>query len=140
MSEKSILLVEDDYLDAINVERSLQKLRVPYPLVVARNGKEAMDMLTGNEVPVIEPFPAVIILDLNMPKMNGIEFLRKMRSNPKLKDIHVFITTTSSEELDRTSAQNLGISGYIIKPINFDGEGNRESSIDNFNLMLELLK
>jgi len=139
--EVSILLVEDDYLDIRNVERELKKINVNLPLHIARNGREALAMLRGEGVPVINPLPKVVMLDINMPKMNGIEFLTEVRRDPILRDLNVFIMTTSTEESDRLAGKNLNISGYIEKPLTFDSFGGKSgSSIDSFSLFLDLLK
>ena len=143
MSEKinNILLVEDDYLDIMNVERELKRIGMEQPLLVARNGREALKMLRGEgDVPKISPAPSVILLDINMPKMNGIEFLTEMRHDPEFSHIPVFIMTTSNEETDRMSAQKLNVAGYILKPLTFDNFDNNLSSLDSFNLFLDLIK
>jgi CheY-like chemotaxis protein len=132
----SILLVEDDYMDIINVERELRKLNINLPLHIARNGEEALTLLKSNEA-----LPSVIMLDINMPKMNGLELLSWIRNDAELQHLNVFITTTSMEECDRTEAAELHVSGYIEKPLTFDTFGDRSSSrIDTFSLFLELLK
>ena len=137
---KTILLVEDDYLDTMNVQRALRKLNSNHVLHTAYNGKEALTMLRGDGMPRLNPAPDIILLDLNMPRMNGIEFLRELRADESLKHIPVFITTTSNEEYDRSAVQALGVSGYIVKPLNFDNKGNPVSSMDTFNLMIDLLR
>jgi len=140
-NDANILLVEDDYLDIMNVERELKKLNINLPLHVARNGREALNMLRGEGgVPKIEPAPRLVLLDINMPKMNGIEFLEAVRQDPELKNLNVFIMTTSNEESDRMAAQNLKATGYIVKPLSFDKFGGDNSTIDSFSLMLDLLK
>ena len=115
MEKHTILLVEDDELDVISVERSLKKIESEYNLYTAYNGIEALDILKKMNANAL---PDVILLDLNMPKMNGIEFLRIIRTDGLLKDIKVFVMTTSSESSERAEAEELGISGYIIKPLN----------------------
>ena len=140
-TEASILLVEDDYLDIRNVERELKKINVNLPLYIARNGREAMGMLKGEGFPKIEPLPKVVMLDINMPKMNGIEFLTEIRKDPILRDLNVFIMTTSNDDTDRIAAKNLNVSGYIEKPLTFDTFGGKGgSTIDSFSLFLDLLK
>ena len=124
-----ILLVEDDELDVISVERNLKKLDTQYRLYKAYNGKEALAMLTAVDDPVR---PDVILLDLNMPKMNGIEFLKIIRNDDNLKDIKVFVMTTSTEIVDRSITEQLGISGYIIKPLNYSDNTKRADSMDAF--------
>jgi CheY-like chemotaxis protein len=128
MKKHTILLIEDDELDVISVQRSLKKLNIPYELHTAYNGKEALEMLTDDKVSLI---PDVILLDLNMPKMNGIEFLASLRTNERFKNINVFIMTTSSENNDRVSAEKMGVSGYIIKPLNY-GNSKKTDSMDAF--------
>lgn len=130
-----ILLVEDDYLDAMNVQRVFTKLHLPHEVSVAHNGIEALDMLKENNYN-----PDLILLDLNMPKMNGLEFLHALRGTDRHGRSKVFVMTTSDEESDRAEAERLGISGYIIKPLSFDRFDNPNSSIDSFNLLCDLLK
>jgi CheY-like chemotaxis protein len=140
-NQVSILLVEDDYLDIMNVERELKKLNINLPLYVARNGREALNMLKGESgAERIDPLPSVVLLDINMPRMNGIEFLEAVRADPQLMNLNVFIMTTSNEETDRLAAQNLKATGYIVKPLSFDKFGGSDSTLDSFNLMLDLLK
>lgn len=127
MKKHTILLIEDDELDIISVQRSLKKLETEYELHTAYNGIEALYMLRNAHI-----FPDVILLDLNMPKMNGIEFLGLLRADKALKDIRVFIMTTSSESADRDLAEELGISGYIIKPLNYTDNTKRSDSMDAF--------
>ena len=128
MDKKIILLVEDDQLDVISVERSLNKIDQQFELFTAYNGIEALEILKENP----ESLPDVILLDLNMPKMNGIEFLKIIKAEERYKDINVFIMTTSGEEADRRTAEELGISGYLIKPLNFTNNNKRTDSLDAF--------
>jgi len=131
MKKNVILLVEDDELDVISVQRSLKKLDQEYELHNAYNGVEALELLRGRKGhDGINP--DVILLDLNMPKMNGIEFLKELRKDERLKDVKVFIMTTSGEESDRKEADQLGISGYLIKPLNFTDNRKRTDSLDAF--------
>lgn len=127
----NILLVEDDQLDAIDIRRSLDKMKIFYQLHVARNGEEALEMLNGET----GLHPDVALVDINMPKMNGLEFLSAIRSDERWKDLKCFIITTSNEKVDRETAAQLGISGYIIKPLKL----NNASSLDAFNLMIDLM-
>jgi CheY-like chemotaxis protein len=130
MKTPTILLIEDDELDTISVERSLKKLEIQYELHTAYNGLEALHLLRGETDKAL--YPDVILLDINMPRMNGIEFLKIIRGDEKLKDLKVFIMTTSSESNDRINAENLGISGYIIKPLNYTDNTKRPDSMDAF--------
>ncbi|QHT70481.1 response regulator [Rhodocytophaga rosea] len=132
----NILLVEDDYLDTMIVERTLRKMNVVHKLYIARNGQEALNMLRGKGAEKINPLPSIIMLDINMPKMNGLEFLSELRSDEELKDIKVFVMTTSDQEQDKIASQELGVSGYIIKPLNLSYSS---ASKDNFNLFIDLM-
>jgi CheY-like chemotaxis protein len=129
MIKNTILLVEDDELDVISFERTLKKLDLEYDLHVAHNGKEALSLLNDEKLGIV---PDVIILDINMPKMNGLEFLKTLRNEKKFRDLKVFIMTTSSESSDRTIARELGISGYIIKPLSYTDNTKRNDSMDSF--------
>lgn len=140
MKHKTILLVEDDYLDVTSVKRVLNKFKIDHTLHVAHNGVDALAILNGNSPGGIKVLPDIILLDLNMPKMNGLEFLRIIKNYYSLNSIKIFIMTTSSEEYDKIAAQNLGVTGYILKPLNFDNYSKKESSLDTLNLMTELVK
>ncbi|SHK61498.1 response regulator [Hymenobacter psychrotolerans] len=136
----SILLVEDDQMDIMNVQRELRKNNVDVPLHIARNGREALNMLRGEAgQPKIEQ-PSVVMLDINMPRMKGLELLEKLRSDPEFVNLNVFIMTTSDLESDRFKAQELAVSGYIIKPLSFDSFGEGGTTVDGFSLFLDLLK
>lgn len=123
MEEKlvTILLVEDDYVDVMNVKRAFDKNNIKNPLAHAKNGLEAINMLRGDEGYVqMDPLPRIILLDLNMPQMNGMEFLKELRNDEMLKSISVFVMTTSNDERDRFEAYNLNVAGYILKPVSFE--------------------
>lgn len=128
MTPKTILLIEDDELDVISVQRTLKKFYTTYDLQVAHNGKEALTMLTRAEDTVR---PDVVLLDLNMPKMNGIEFLKTIRQDAALAHLQVFVMTTSSETTDRTLTEQLGVAGYIIKPLGYTND-KKADSMDAF--------
>jgi CheY-like chemotaxis protein len=130
----NILLVEDDQLDVINVQRTLAKINLTHKLFIAKNGEEALTLLKGNGGEKSIPTPDLILLDINMPKMDGFELLNVLRSDPEFKDIKVFIITTSDDEADRDLSNNLGISGYIVKPLSLNS-----SSKDNFSLLIDLM-
>lgn len=112
----NILLVEDDAVDVINVRRAFEKSNESSELHVAQNGIEALQMLRGGKVPGER---RIVLLDLNMPRMNGIEFLRHVRSDPQLNLIPVVVLTTSEDERDRIEAFNLNVAGYLVKPVTF---------------------
>lgn len=114
-SLKPILLVEDDSADVLIIRRALRDLKIENQLVNAKNGEEGLQYL-GN--PKNER-PCIILLDLNMPKMDGIEFLEIIKSDEQLKSIPVIALTTSQSNGDISTCFDLGISGYIVKPVDF---------------------
>ncbi|NJK48878.1 response regulator [Candidatus Gracilibacteria bacterium] len=119
----NILLVEDDEVDVMNIKRAFKKNNITNPLYIASNGLEALNMLQNEDgkSPVIPPHRRLILLDLNMPKMGGIEFLKKLRADPKLKSIPVVVLTTSNQDQDRVEAYQLNVAGYLLKPLTFSG-------------------
>lgn len=129
MKKNTILLIEDDELDVISFERTLKKLNTECDLFIAHNGKEALNLLNDPENPIL---PDVVLLDLNMPKMNGTEFLRALRNEKKFNELKIFIMTTSTEPADRAITEELGISGYIIKPMSYTDNTRRADSMDSF--------
>jgi CheY-like chemotaxis protein len=112
----NILLVEDDQVDVMNVRRAFDRNRIANPLFVASDGVEALDMLRDGRVPGGR---RIVLLDLNMPRMNGIEFLRELRHDPALRLIPVVVLTTSNDERDKVEAYNLNVAGYLLKPVTF---------------------
>jgi CheY-like chemotaxis protein len=121
MDEKllHILLVDDDEVDVMNVQRAFKKNNIINPLYVANNGLEALALLRGQGALAIPGPRRMILLDLNMPKMNGLEFLRAIREDPELRPLTVVVLTTSDDERDRIEAYNLNVAGYILKPVTF---------------------
>jgi CheY-like chemotaxis protein len=112
----NILLVEDDEVDVMNVRRAFERNKIRNPLWHAGNGEEALRILREGEIPVER---RLVLLDLNMPRMNGIEFLRALRADPELRSTPVVVLTTSDDERDRVDAYNLNVAGYILKPVTF---------------------
>ncbi|KYF74804.1 response regulator [Sorangium sp. So ce119] len=112
----NILLVEDDEVDVMNVRRAFKRNNISNPLWVAGNGVEALEMLRSGVIPVER---RLILLDLNMPKMNGIEFLRELRADPELVSTSVVVLTTSNDDRDKVGAFNLNVAGYLLKPVTF---------------------
>lgn len=137
-SQRSVLLVEDDFFDTMTVQKSFEKFNVPHQLHTAFNGLEALDLLLGhNGAAAIDPLPEVILLDLNMPKMNGHELLAELQQHAHLRDIPVFVTTSSEMDIDRLQAEELNVRGYIIKPLDFE---NTRDMVDSMSLLETLLK
>ncbi len=112
---RPVLLVEDDTIDAMTVQRAFRDLKVTNPLQHAVNGEQALAYLQNPE----NDKPCVILLDLNMPKMNGTEFLAVAKTDPAIKKIPVIVLTTSSEERDIVQSFRLSVAGYIIKPVDY---------------------
>lgn len=108
-----ILLVEDDEVDVQALERAFQKFKIANPLSVAQDGLEALEKLRDATNPL--PRPYLVLLDLNMPRMNGIEFLKELRKDEALQETIVFVLTTSKAEEDRVEAYRLNVAGYIVK-------------------------
>jgi len=117
----NVLLVEDDEVDIMNVKRAFKKGNVTNPLYIANNGLEALELLRGenSNSPLVPTQRRLILLDLNMPRMNGIEFLQALRADPELKQTPVVVLTTSNADRDRTDAYSLNVAGYLIKPVVF---------------------
>lgn len=117
-----ILLVEDDLLDQRAVERAFEENKLSNPLYVVTTGEAAMDYLrrAGDyEDPGLAPRPGLILLDLNLPAMSGLEVLQAYRGNPHLATIPSVVLTTSAEQRDLVESYRLGVAGYIQKPVDF---------------------
>jgi CheY-like chemotaxis protein len=110
-----ILLIEDDIIDVMALKRAFRDLQMTNPLQVAGNGEEALHYLRD----ALQPRPGLILLDLNMPRMNGVDFLRVVKSDTLLRRIPVVVLTTSKEHSDRSEAFNLGAAGYMVKGIDY---------------------
>lgn len=107
----TVLLVEDDEVDVELVRRAFKNHRIANPLMVAQDGVAALELLRSGQV----PRPHIILLDLNMPRMGGLEFLENLRSDPQLRDSVVFVLTTSNDEADRCQAYAKNVAGYCVK-------------------------
>ena len=114
-TKRPILLAEDDEVDAMTVKRALQELKVANPLVITGNGEEALAYLRGGA----KKKPCVVLLDLKMPKMDGIEFLKVVKQDHQLRRIPVIVLTTSKEEQDRVHSFDLSVAGYMVKPVEY---------------------
>lgn len=113
-----ILIVEDNPIDLDLTLRAFTKKKLSNPIQVARDGEEALNFMERWEQG--EPRPVVILLDLNMPKIGGLEVLQKIKSHPEFKTIPVVVLTTSSESVDLKAAYQSGANSYIVKPVDFD--------------------
>lgn len=131
----NILLVEDDEVDVMNVQRAFRKNNIANPLFHADNGVDALQKLRGGEIPRDR---RIVLLDLNMPKMNGIEFLRALRDDPELRATPVIVLTTSNDERDRIEAFNLNVAGYILKPVTFANFCDVMAALNKYWALVEL--
>jgi len=111
----TILVVDDDKVDTMAVRRSFRDLKIANPVVEARNGIEALEHLRGQSGRAKVPSPCLVLLDLNMPRMGGIEFLEELRDDPLLRRTLVFVMTTSAAEEDRMRAYDKNVAGYVLK-------------------------
>ena len=126
----SILLIDDDEVDAEAVRRSFRLHQLPNQIIHALDGLEALDLLCGKAAIPPLPKPYIILLDINLPRMNGLEFLRQLRQDPDLKSSVVFVLTTSNRPEDKVAAYQKQVAGYILK----------ENVGQNFRDAIRLLK
>ena len=133
MVSLNILLIDDDEIEIMKLERTLSKLEHNHQLIIAKNGEEALEILK-------ETTPEVIFLDLNMPRMSGLEFLEILKQDERMKYIPVMILSTSRNHKDILESYNLGIAGYIVKPLRFEDYVNKIKVIVDYWSNNELIK
>ena len=131
----NLLLVEDDEIDVMTVRRAFEKGNIANPLFVAGDGVEALKMLRGAHLPADR---RLVLLDLNLPRMNGVEFLREIRRDPALKALPVVVLTTSNEERDRVDAFQPNVAGYLLKPVTFSAFVDLMVTINRYWTLVEL--
>jgi CheY-like chemotaxis protein len=138
--EINVLLVEDDEVDVMNVKRAFTRNRITNPLYVANNGLEALAMLRGESTTkqALPDSRRIVLLDINMPKMNGIEFLQELRQDPELSAIPVVVLTTSDEDQDRIRAYRLNVAGYILKPVTFTNFAEVMAALNKYWTLCEI--
>jgi CheY-like chemotaxis protein len=122
----NILLIEDDAIEVMKFNRVIKKLELNHKIIEANNGEEALNILTVEKI-----IPDIIILDLNMPKLNGIEFLDILKNDEVLKYIPSIILSTSSNHKDMLECYKIGIAGYVLKPLKY------EDYVDRITKLLE---
>ena len=130
-----ILLVEDDQVDVMTVRRAFERNKILNPLYVASNGIEALAMLRDDRVPRDR---RLVLLDLNMPGMNGIEFLRELRADPELRPTPVVVLTTSNDERDKVNAYGLNVAGYLVKPVTFPSFAELMAALNKYWTLVEM--
>lgn len=111
----NILVVEDDEIDVESLKRLFSKKDIKNPVYYASNGIEALEIMRGENNQSKVPKPYIVLLDINMPMMNGIEFLKEIRSDEDLKDTVVFVLTTSPRDEDKATTYKLNVAGYFLK-------------------------
>jgi CheY-like chemotaxis protein len=131
----NILLVEDDEVDVENVKRAFRKHNIANPLWIAGNGAEALQLLRDGTMP---PGRRLILLDLNMPRMTGLEFLHALRKDPALAALPVVVLTTSNDERDKVEAYHLNVAGYLLKPVSFVGFSELMRALNKYWTLVEL--
>ena len=134
-NSKPILLVEDDRVDAMTVKRALKDLKVENPLAHSINGEEALEYLRSGS----NESPCVILLDLNMPRMDGIEFLKIVKADEALKKIPVIVLTTSKDKQDVTESFEHSAAGYMVKPVDYKKFVEIIGTIDMYWTLSELV-
>lgn len=134
----NVLLVEDNEVDREVVRRAFAKSGISHPIHVANDGVEALEMLRGAEGKLPLPRPFLILLDINMPRMNGIELLRQLRQDPELHDSVVFVLTTSKREQDRVASYAYNVAGYMVKGEVGQGFSKAVEMLDRYWRVVEL--
>ena len=131
----NIILVDDDAVDVMNVRRAFSRARFNNRLFVAGDGIEALALLRSGEVPAER---RLVLLDINMPRMNGLEFLQALRDDPVLHPTSVVVLTTSGDERDRLEAYRLNVAGYLIKPVTSVAFFELMTALDRYWSLVEL--
>ena len=131
----NILLVEDDEIDVMTVKRAFTKNKIGNQLFVANDGIQALKLLRSDGIP---PSRRLVLLDLNMPRMNGIEFLREIRNDPALQALTVVVLTTSNEDRDRVDAYQLNVAGYLLKPVTFQAFAEVMAALNKYWTLMEM--
>ena len=130
-----ILLVEDNLIEIMKMKRTISLLKLNHTLQEAKNGEEALQILEDKA-----NIPDIILLDLNMPKISGIEFLRIIKANDDLKHIPTVILTTSSNQKDLLECYRTGMSGYVLKPLKYEDYVKKIESVLTYWSVNELIK
>ena len=130
-----ILLLEDDQIEVMKLKRTIKKLDLHHELIEAQNGEDALEILKNST-----SLPNIIFLDLNMPKINGLEFLKILKSDPILRYLPTIILTTSSNRKDVLACYEIGVAGYILKPLKYNDYTNKIEKVLSYWSENELIK
>ncbi len=133
--QTNILLVDDDVVDVMNVRRAFARGGITNPIWVAHDGVEALAALRGAAYPRAR---RLVLLDINMPRMNGIELLREVRADPILRSTSIVVLTTSNDDRDRIDAYRLNVAGYLLKPVTFTDFVDLMVALDRYWTLVEL--
>lgn len=131
----NLLLVDDDEVDVLNVRRALERGRITNDIWVAGDGIEGLAMLRGSEMPRER---RIVLLDINMPRMNGIEMLRELRADTELQVTPVVMLTTSNDDRDRIESYRLNVAGYLLKPVTFVSFVETMTALNRYWTLVEL--
>ena len=136
MNDKlSILLIEDDLIEVMKLKRTISSLKLSHTIIEANNGEDALEILNKKDA-----LPDIILLDLNMPKINGIEFLSILKADDVLKYLPTIVLTTSNNYKDVLECYRIGIAGYVIKPLKYDDYVSKMGKLLDYWSMNELTK
>lgn len=138
MRKCKFLLVEDDEVDVMTIRRAFDKVKIANPLLVASDGIEALDFLRGLNGKEKIRWPYIVLLDLNMPRMSGLEFLEEIRDDHKLKKSPVVVLTSSADDQDILSAYDKQVAGYIQKPVSSVNFLEKMSAIGKYWALCEM--
>jgi CheY-like chemotaxis protein len=131
----NILLVDDDEVDVMTVKRAFTKANIANQLYVATDGIQALEMLRSDGIAASR---RLVLLDLNMPRMNGIELLREIRADPALRALTVVVLTTSNEDRDRVDAYRLNVAGFLVKPVTFHAFAEVMATLNKYWTLMEM--
>ena len=129
-----VLFIEDDMIESMKLQRAISKLQYKHTIIEAKNGEEALEILRDGDL------PDIIFLDLNMPRMSGIEFLTIIKSDDRLKYLPTIILTTSENRVDLLECFKIGIAGYIIKPLKYEDYESKIKKVFDYWEISELIK
>ncbi len=130
----NVLFIEDDMIETMKMQRAISKFQTKHKIIEAKNGEEALDVLKKGNL------PDIILLDLNMPRMSGIEFLSILKADEKLKYLPTIILTTSENRVDLLKCFEIGIAGYIIKPLKYEDYEAKLKRVFEYWEISELIK